>query len=59
MTCDRWMGRPIDELTREELLDVVEYCRKEIQRLQEDRDRWRSSGSSLAYLMAGNSKEIK
>jgi hypothetical protein len=59
MTCDRWMGRPIDELTREELLDVVEYCRKEIQRLQEDRDRWRNSGSSLAYLAESYFKDIK
>jgi hypothetical protein len=47
-----WMGRPINELTREELLEVVEWCGREIQNLRSDRDRWRESGSSINYLMA-------
>jgi hypothetical protein len=48
-----WLGRPVDELTREELLEVVEWCWREILSLREDRDRWRESGDSLKYLMAG------
>ena len=48
-----WMGRPINELTREELLDVVDRCRLEIESLRGDRDRWRQSGDALKYLMAG------
>ncbi|MFN7610083.1 MAG: hypothetical protein ACK5QX_03975 [bacterium] len=48
-----WFGRPIDELTREELLEVVEWCGREILSLRADRDRWRESGDSLKYLMAG------
>ena len=49
----RWMGRPMDELTREELLDVAEWCGREIDYLRGDRDRWRESGDALTYLMAG------
>ena len=49
----RWMGRSMDELTREELLEVVEWCGREIERLRGDRDRWMQSGDALKYLMAG------
>ena len=49
----QWMGRPMDELTREELLEVVEWCGREIERLRGDRDRWMQSGDALKYLMAG------
>jgi hypothetical protein len=49
----RWMGRPMDELTREELLEVVEWCGREIKSLRGDRDRWMQSGDALKYLMAG------
>lgn len=49
----QWMGRPMDELTREELLEVVEWCGRDIERLRGDRDRWRESGDALKYLMAG------
>jgi hypothetical protein len=49
----RWMGRPMDELTREELLEVVEWCWREIESLRGDRDRWMQSGDALKYLMAG------
>ena len=48
-----WMGRPMDELTREELLAVIEYCGREIQTLRGDRERWRQSGDAIKYLMAG------
>lgn len=48
-----WMGRPMEELTRDELLEAVEWCGREIQSLRADRDRWRESGDALKYLMAG------
>jgi len=48
----QWMGRPMDELTREELLEVVEWCGREIEHLRGDRDRWMQSGDALKYLMA-------
>lgn len=52
-----WKGRPVDELTREELLEVVEWCGREIEFLRADRDRWRSSGDSLKYLMAKGAEQ--
>lgn len=49
----RWMGRPVDELTREELLQVVEWCGREIQSLRSDRDRLLRGSDAIKYLMAG------
>ena len=48
-----WMGQPVTDLSREELLEVVEWCGGEIQRLQGDRDKWMRSGDALKYLMDG------
>ncbi len=45
-----WMGRPVKELTREELLEVVEYCGRQVQELREQRDKWRAAGDPLKYL---------
>ena len=36
-TVAMWMGQPVEELSKEELLKVVDWCCKEIQRLQEER----------------------
>ena len=47
-----WYGRPVQDLSREELLQVVEYCGAEIQKLTTDRNRWRQSGDPVKYLMA-------
>jgi hypothetical protein len=47
-----WCGRPVHELSREELLQVVEYCGAEIQKLTTDRNRWMQSGDPVKYLMA-------
>ena len=47
-----WCGRPVTELSREELLEVIEYCGAEIQKLTTDRNRWMQSGDPLKYLMA-------
>jgi hypothetical protein len=47
-----WCGRPVHDLSREELLLVVEYCGAEIQKLTTDRNRWMQSGDPVKYLMA-------
>jgi len=47
-----WCGRPVHELSREELLQVVDYCGAEIQKLTTDRNRWMQSGDPVKYLMA-------
>jgi hypothetical protein len=47
------MGRPIEELTREELLEVVEWLWGDIQSLRSDRDRWRESGDAIKYMLSG------
>ncbi len=41
-----WMGRPVKELTREELLEVVEYCGRQVQELREQRDKWRAAAGT-------------
>lgn len=46
-----WMGRQMTELTRDELLEVIDYCGKEIQQLREDRDRWMRAADPVKYLM--------
>ena len=48
-----WKGRKMEDLTRDELLEVVEWCGQEILRLQEDRDRWFKAGDPIKYMMAG------
>lgn len=48
-----WMGRPMTDLSRDELLEVVEWCGREMQSMRADRDRWRESGDAIKYLMAG------
>lgn len=45
-----WYGRLITELNRDELLEVIEYCGKEIISLKEDRNKWREAGNSFLYL---------
>lgn len=48
-----WKGQKIEELTREELLEVVRFCGEELQQLREDRARWRDAADPLKYLMGG------
>jgi hypothetical protein len=52
-TVTTWFGQPVEELPREDLLKVVAWCGEEIKKLRTDRERWKASGSSLGYLMAG------
>jgi hypothetical protein len=54
-----WCGRPVNELSREELLQVVEYCGAEIQKLTTDRNRWMQSGDPVKYLMADSMLEAR
>ncbi len=46
-----WKGRDFNELSREELLDVIEYLGKELKEVREDRDRWFEAGDVVKYLM--------
>lgn len=47
---DLWCGRPLDELSREELLKAVRMCRKRDERVREDRRKevalWQSIADS-------------
>jgi hypothetical protein len=46
-----WKGIPISQLSREELIEMIEYCGKEIMMLREDRSRWMRVGDPVRYLM--------
>lgn len=46
-----WYGKPITKLDKAELIEALEWCGKEIQYLQKDRDRWMRAGDSSKYLM--------
>lgn len=50
----RWMGRPIAELSREQLILVIERCGREMQELREDRGRWMAAADPVKYLVAGD-----
>jgi hypothetical protein len=47
-----WQGRPVTELEKEELLEVIDFLVSETEKYREDRDRWRDSGDVAAYLKA-------
>lgn len=51
-----WKGRPMHDLSREELLEVVQWCGQEIQNLQADRLRWKKAADPIKYLMAGDTR---
>lgn len=46
-----WRGKPITELSKEELLEVVEYCGEEIARLTRERDGWHRAANPIKHLM--------
>ena len=46
-----WMDRPMADLSREELLEVVAELYEHVEGLRADRDRWRSAGDPLAYML--------
>ena len=48
-----WRGRPIADLSQKELIEALEWCGEEIQRLQKDRSRWIYAGDPIKYMMSG------
>jgi len=52
-----WKGTPISELSRKELIEVVEWLGVEMLRLRKDRNRWRTAGDPLEYLKQGDKHE--
>jgi hypothetical protein len=45
-----WKGRMLETLSREELIEIINWLRREAETLREDRDRWRQSGDVIKYL---------
>ena len=45
-----WMGRPITELSRDELLEVIEHCGREIVHLRKEAVEWRDAADPIKYL---------
>ena len=48
-----WKGQPIEDLTREELIEALNWCAQEIQEQREDKSRWMKAADPIKYLMAG------
>jgi hypothetical protein len=46
-----WKGQMLETLSREELIEAVNWLRREAETLREDRDRWRQSGSAIKYML--------
>lgn len=51
-----WKGKPIDTLSREELIEVVNWFSRELETLREDRNAWMKSGSAVQYMLQKNIK---
>lgn len=45
------MGRDLRDLSKEELLEVIDYLGSEMRSLREDRDRWFKAGDVVKYLL--------
>ena len=55
-----WKGKPIAALSREELIEVVNWFSRELETLREDRNAWMKSGSAIQYMLQKDIKgEIK
>lgn len=54
-----WKGKPIAELSREELIEVVNWFSRELETLREDRNAWMKSGSAVQYMLQKDKREIK
>lgn len=52
-----WYGTKIDELSKDELIDALNWCAGEIELLRSDRDRWIRAGDPVKYLMDGNNQD--
>ena len=51
-----WKGKPIAALSREELIEVVNWLVRELETLREDRNAWMKRGSAVQYMLQ---KDIK
>ena len=56
-TIATWCGRPVETLTRDELLRCVADCGREIQQLRHERTRLFKAADPINYLLAGNEKQ--
>lgn len=54
-----WKGKPIDTLSRKELIEVVNWFSRELETLREDRNAWMKSGSAVQYMLQKDKREIK
>lgn len=48
-----WYGVPIEELPRDDLLDVIKFCSKEIAELKAERNRLFAAVDLSKYLLNG------
>jgi hypothetical protein len=55
-TVSQWRGKPIDELSREELVEALNWCGRELQEIRADRTRWMRSADPVKYLLQGRVK---
>jgi hypothetical protein len=49
-----WKGKEIDTLSREELIEALNWFSREMQTLREDRNAWMKSGSAIQYMLRGS-----
>ena len=54
-----WKGKPIAALSREELIEAVNFLLHEMEALREDRNAWMKSGSAVQYMLQKDKREIK
>ena len=54
-----WKGKPIAALSREELIEVVNWFSRELETLRKDRNAWMKSGSAVQYMLQKDKREIK
>jgi hypothetical protein len=53
---DTWKGKEIDTLSREELIEIINWLRREVEALREDRNAWMRSGSAVKYMFQKQNK---
>lgn len=51
-----WKGKPIAALSREELIEVVNWFSRELETLREDRNAWMRSGSAVKFMFQKQNK---